>query len=82
MSETPESVILLDAPAEYERRPTRMRAAKVLKGTYTCRSANQVRPVAVAGEYVVNPGSEDEYPITEEKLRELYRAVAGDERAP
>lgn len=63
---------MLEAPKQYKKKPVIVTVALVVGEPYKCMNPQAMGVVASPGEYVVNPGSLDEYPITEQKLAELY----------
>jgi hypothetical protein len=66
---------MLDTPKQYRKKPVVSTVAMVMGKPYHCTNPQSAEVIASPGEYVVNPGSQDEYPITRERLAELYEPV-------
>lgn len=66
---------MLDTPKRCTKKPVAVEVALVMGKPYRCTNPQQREVIASPGEYVVNPGGDDEYPITSEKLAELYEPV-------
>jgi hypothetical protein len=63
---------MLDTPKQFRKRPVLVTVALVMGMPYRCNNPQNAEVIASPGEYVVNPGSKDEYPITAERLANLY----------
>lgn len=63
---------MLDTPKQFRKKPVAVTVAMVMGQPYKCTNPQASDVIASPGEYVVNPGSKDEYPITAERLAELY----------
>lgn len=66
---------MLDTPKQFRKKPVTVTVALVTGQPYKCTNPQSAEVVASPGEYVVNPGSQDEYPITSERLDALYDPV-------
>lgn len=69
---------MLDTPRQFTKKPITVTAAMVMGTPYHCTNPQAAEVIASPGEYVVNPGSSDEYPITVERLAELYEPAHVD----
>ena len=56
----------------HRKKPIVVAVAEVLDEPYVCNNPGQEAVVVHSGEFVVNPGTDGEYPITRERLAELY----------
>lgn len=63
---------MLDTAKQFRKKPVAVTVAMVMGQSYKCTNPQKRDVIASPGEYVVNPGSDDEYPITAERLAELY----------
>lgn len=66
---------MLAAAAKFRKKPVEVFVALVVGEPHMCTNPQSAEVIASPGEYVVNPGSQDEYPITSERLAALYEAV-------
>jgi len=59
----------------FRKKPVTVPVAEVLGDSYTCNNPGKESVVVHPGEFVVNPGTDDEYPITRKRLAELYEEI-------
>lgn len=69
---------MLEKPKTVRRKPTPpIQVAEVVGEPYTCVNTAEKEPqIAHPGEYVANPGTQNEYPIGAARLAELYEPIS------